>query len=159
MILVLLGTFPIAFKRPLFELERLCQEGKITEEVIVQNGHTQMDSRHLTLRPFIPPDELTTLYERARVIISHAGTGSLLKGIKLHKKVIAIARLVKYGEHIDDHQTEILEEFARLNYILPWREHDSPEELLTAVETFSPARYLSSKQQFIDYLTDYIDSL
>ena len=29
------------------------------------------------------------------------------------KKVVAVPRLKKYGEHVDDHQKEIIEEFDR----------------------------------------------
>src|SRR5690606_26708968 len=110
MILVLLGTFPTAFPRPLMEIEALCQTGEIQEPVIVQSGHTHMESDHMEMRPFIPPDELSELCVGARVIITHAGTGSLIKGIKLQKKIIAVARLSKYNEMVDDHQVEILKE-------------------------------------------------
>lgn len=159
MILVLLGTFPTEFKRPLLELERLYQSNALKEEIIVQSGHTLMESSHMLIRPFIPPDELIQLYNDARIIITHAGTGSLIKGIKLKKKIIAIARLSKYGEMVDDHQVEILDEFTKLNYILPWREDMSLLDILSQVEEFSPAPYRSNKQAMINYLKEYIDSL
>ncbi len=159
MILVVLGTFPIEFKRPLLEIDKLCKEGNITEEVIVQNGHTKIMTNHLNCMPFMSPEILSEFYENARLIISHAGTGSLIKGVKLNKKVIAIARLAKFGEHIDNHQVEILEEFAKMGYILPWREHDALKDVLKTVENFTPNKYISNKQTIIDYLTDYIDSV
>ncbi|CAN0409194.1 unnamed protein product, partial [Scytosiphon promiscuus] len=93
MIIVLLGTFPTAFERPLIEIDRLCREGKIKEKVIVQSGHTLFDSQYLVMRPFIPPDELTELYKEARVVITQAGTGSLIKGMKPYNKTISIPRL------------------------------------------------------------------
>lgn len=159
MILVLLGTFPTDFKRPLIEIDRLCEAGIITEEVIVQNGYTAFESKHLIFRPFIHPDELMELYKAARIVISQAGTGSLIKGIKLHKKIIAIARLAKYGEVVDDHQVEILEEFTKMNYLLPWHENVPLKEVLDAIEDFTPSTYVSQKEQFIHYLSNYIDSL
>jgi UDP-N-acetylglucosamine transferase subunit ALG13 len=159
MILVLLGTFPIPFPRPLLAIDELCASGRITEEVIVQNGHTQVDCPHLTLRPFIDPDELLALYDQARLIISHAGTGSLIKGVKLGKPVIAIPRLQKLGEHIDDHQVEILREFTNRGYVLPWSEDTPLAALLDRVKDFVPKPYTSEKQQIVNYLTDYIDSL
>ena len=136
MILVLLGTFHIPFKRPLVALERLCASGKINEEVIVQNGHTQFSSPHLKTFPFIDPALLDKFYDSARLIITHAGTGSIIKGLKKKKKVIAIARLHRLGEHIDDHQLEILNQFAGSNYILPWRENERLEEVLQRAESF-----------------------
>jgi UDP-N-acetylglucosamine transferase subunit ALG13 len=159
MILVLLGTFPIPFERPLRELDRLCAHGLITEDVIVQNGYTDFTSVHLTLRPFIAPDQLLGLYERANLIITHAGTGSLIKGIKRGKTVIAVPRLLKLGEHIDDHQMEILNEFVKMQYVIPWMEEDNLEDLLEESKTFSPRPYISKKKQIVDYLTDYLDQL
>lgn len=159
MIIVLLGTFPTAFKRPLIEIEKLCKKGLITEEVIVQSGHTQFDSEYMKMRPFISPDELTELYKQARVVITQAGTGSLIKGMKLNKKIIAIPRLAKYGEVVDDHQEEILHEFTKQNYILPWTEDIALEEVLNKIDDFEPSPYISTKQNIIDHLEGYINSL
>jgi len=159
MILVLLGTFPTAFKRPLLEIETLCEDGTIAEEIIVQNGYTTIESKHQVFRPFIPPDELDALYKKARLIITHAGTGSIIKGLKLYKKVIAIPRLAKYGEVVDDHQLEILNEFAKMNYIMPWQENVSLKSILSAAAHFSPSPYISNKENIINYLTNYVDSL
>lgn len=159
MILVLLGTFPTAFPRPLMEIEELCKTGEIQERVIVQSGHTHIESDHMEMRPFIPPDELSELCVAARVIITHAGTGSLIKGIKLHKKIIAVARLSKYNEMVDDHQVEILNEFTESGYILPWNEGDSLALILSRIDDFQPTPYKSNKQNIITYLEQYIASL
>lgn len=159
MILVLLGTFPTQFERPLVAIDALCREGIIREEVIVQNGHTKFSSKHLTYKPFLPVAELDELYRDARIIISHAGSGSLLKGIKLGKKMIAIPRMPKYGEVVDDHQMEILAEFEKENYLLGWRETDQLRALLERIEKFEPKPFLSKKQNIIDFLDEYMESL
>ena len=159
MILVTLGTFPTEFTRPLIAIDALCRSGILQEEVIVQCGHTSFESTYLTMRPFIAPDELTGLTKNARLIITHAGTGSLIKAIKLHKKIIAIARLSKNEEMVDDHQVEILNEFSKLNYILPWAENVPLENILEKVDDFEPNHYVSKKQNIINYLSEYIDSL
>lgn len=159
MILVLLGTFPASFKRPLVEIHNLCKIGIIDEQVIVQNGHTKFESKFFEIRAFIPPDELTELYKEARLVITQAGTGSLIKGMKLNKKIISIPRLAKYGEVVDDHQKEILAEFTKQNYVLPWTEDVALENVLEKVDDFKPASYVSTKQNIIDYLQKYIDSL
>lgn len=159
MIIVLLGTFPAAFERPLIEIDRLCKEGIIKEQVIVQCGHTQFDSAYLEMRPFIAPDELTKLYRDARIVITQAGTGSLIKGMKLNKKIIAIARLAKYGEVVDDHQEEILHEFTKQNYILPWVEDVALVDVLANFVDFEPSPYVSTKRNIIDHLEKYINSL
>lgn len=159
MILVLLGTFHIEFHRPLLALQKLCEEGKLSEQIIVQSGYTQFTSPFFEIRPFLSPDALDELYDSASLIITHAGTGSIIKALKKNKKVIAIARLFKNGEHIDDHQLEILNEFASSGYILPWHENDSIEQLLDEIKYFEPKPYISKKRNIIEFLKTYIDNL
>jgi UDP-N-acetylglucosamine transferase subunit ALG13 len=159
MILVLLGTFRIEFPRPLIEIEKLCEEGKISEEIIVQNGHTKYNSHFFTMVPFMDADKLSELYDRARIIITHAGTGSILNGVKRGKTVIAIPRLKKYSEHMDDHQLEIAAVFAEKGYVLPWYEGDSLYSIIQRANDFVPEKYVSKKQVVIEYLKNYIDHL
>ena len=159
MILVLLGTFHIEFTRPLIAIEKAIITQKIHEKIVVQNGHTIFKSDYLTMVPFFSPIELDNLYNEANLIVTHAGTGSILKGIKKGKKVIAIPRLKKLNEHLDDHQLEILEQFAKCNYILPWNENEKFETILKKAETFIPSAYKSSKSNLVNYLIDYIDKI
>lgn len=159
MILVLLGTFRIEFPRPLIEIEKLCKEGKISEEIIVQNGHTKYNSPFFTMVPFMDVDKLRELYDRARIIITHAGTGSILNGVKRGKTVITIPRLKKYSEHMDDHQLEIAAVFAEKGYVLPWYEGDSLYSIIQRANDFVPEKYVSKKQVVIEYLKNYIDHI
>lgn len=159
MVLVLLGTFDIDFSRPLRALDKICSEGFLNEEIIVQSGYTKFDSAHFKKLPFIDRGELDQLYKNARLIISHAGTGSILKGVKLGKKVIVIARLQKYAECVDDHQLEILIEFGKQGYIIPWNENDSLKDILLGADNFELKEYVSNKQNIISYLKAYVDSL
>ena len=159
MILVLLGTFTIEFPRPLIELEKLCNEGKISEEIIVQSGHTRYESPYFRIIPFMDIDTLDDLYSKARIIITHGGTGSMLAAIKRGKPVIAIPRLKKNKEHIDDHQLEIVEVFRKKGYIIAWHESDSLDLILKNAGNFVPNKYESKKQVIIDYLKKYIDGL
>ena len=48
---------------------------------------------HLNLKPFVSYDEMDKLLDQAKYIITHAGTGSILSGLKKGKKVIAAPRL------------------------------------------------------------------
>lgn len=159
MILVLLGTFRIEFPRPLIEIEKLCREGKLSEEIIAQTGHTNFKSEYFTIIPFMDVDKLNDLYDKARIIITHAGTGSMLNGVKRGKKVIAVPRLMKNGEHIDDHQLEIAKVFAEKNYVLPWYEDQPLYSILQQANDFVPEKYISKKEVIIDYLKNYIDSI
>ncbi|RKD15076.1 hypothetical protein BCY91_05990 [Pelobium manganitolerans] len=159
MILVLLGTFSIEFSRPLIAIENALKKGKINEEIIVQAGHTTYHSNLLTIRSFINPTELEELYQRAEIIVTHAGVGSILRGFRMNKKIIAIARLHKFKEHVDDHQVDILEEFARNNYLIPWREDDDFADLLAQARKFTPSPFVSTKKDLEGFIINYIENL
>src|SRR5690554_4069176 len=111
MLLVVLGTEKYSFTRPLLALEAYLKENLLGEDVVVQAGYTQFVSTRMKIIPFFNLVELEKLYEEARVVICHGGTGSVVTGVKLGRKVIVVPRLKKYGEHIDDHQLELVNAF------------------------------------------------
>ena len=108
MILVLLGTQNNSFSRLLEEVERCINSNIIKEEVIVQAGYTKFKSKHMKIFDLISTKKLEELQDKANIIITHGGVGSIVSSIKKGKKVIAIPRLHKYGEHVNDHQKEML---------------------------------------------------
>src|ERR1700685_393156 len=104
MIFVVLGTWEMPFTRPLVEIEGAVRQGLITQPVVVQSGNTIYASSYMELVPFYGKEDLEQMYERAALVICQAGVGSIMLGLRKKKKVIAIARLSEFDEHIDDHQ-------------------------------------------------------
>ncbi|MFS0674971.1 PssE/Cps14G family polysaccharide biosynthesis glycosyltransferase [Ornithinibacillus sp. 179-J 7C1 HS] len=158
MILVLLGTHELPFPRLLEEVERIKKEGKVDDEILVQNGHTKFSSDYLTLKPFVSYDEMDKLYDEARIIITHAGTGSVITGLKKGKKVIAAPRLKEYGEHNDDHQLELVQAFESAGHILTWNDGDKMEDVIEALNEFEPKPFVSQKEKMLGLLKEFIDN-
>ena len=121
MVFVTLGTQDAAFPRCLEAVESLINRRVITEKVIAQKGHTRYDSQVMVCYDFISAKQYQEYMEEARVVIAHAGTGALFNAIKLRKKVIAVARLSRYNEMINDHQLEILQKLSGGGIF--WMEH------------------------------------
>ena len=107
MILVMLGTQNNSFHRLLEKIDKLIEEKKIQDKVIVQAGYTKYESKNMKIFGLIPEEELERYQEQADLIITHGGVGSIISSLKKGKKVIAVPRLHKYGEHVNDHQKEI----------------------------------------------------
>jgi len=118
MILVALGTQDKEFKRLLIEVERLIQIGKIKGEVIAQVGNTKFKSDKMKIIEFTNPKEMNNLIKNADYIITHGGVGTIIDGINFGKKIIAVPRLNKYKEHVNDHQLQIIENFSENNLII-----------------------------------------
>lgn len=118
MILVLLGTQNNSFHRLLEEIEKNIDAGNITDKVVVQAGFTKYKSNKMEIFDMIPQEELDKLIKEADLVITHGGVGSIMAAVKQGKKVIAVPRLKKYGEHVNDHQLEIIETFKKQGIII-----------------------------------------
>jgi len=159
LIFVVLGTHELPFIRLLDEVERVKAQGLIEDEIIVQSGHTKYESKHMTIKPFFTPDQMDILYQQADLIISHAGTGSVISGLKKEKKVIVAPRLKKFAEHNDDHQLELCQVFSEQGHILCYHEGDKLERVLEMAKTFQPVPYQSGNGQIVKILQDFISGL
>lgn len=136
MIFVTLGTQSPDFSRCLRMLEELIDKYNITDEVVAQIGHTKYTSTKIKLIDFVGEDEYRGLINKASIIITHAGSGALFNSINYKKKVIAVARLKKYSEMIDDHQLELVSKLSEMGYILDGTY--SLESAWKKLETFNP---------------------
>ena len=157
MILVTLGTNDKSFVRLIKKIEDLIIKGIIDQEVIVQAGYTKYESNHLKIFDLIPMDEFNMLLKECDLLITHGGVGTIVSGIQNGKKVIAVPRLQKYGEHVNDHQLQIIENFADSKYILASYTVDDLECVLTQVLDFQPKNYTSNTQNMINLVQKFIE--
>ena len=158
MILVLLGTQNNSFKRLLEEIEKLIENGKIKEEVIVQAGYTKYKSSKMKIFDLMPKEELEKNIEQANLIITHGGVGSILMAITKGKKVIAVPRLKQYEEHVNDHQQDIVELFNSKGYIIGINKVEELEEALVKIKEFEPKIYQQNNEKMLKIISDFIDN-
>jgi len=156
-ILVTLGTQDKPFNRLLEEIDRQINIGNIKDKVIVQAGYTKYNSPNMEIFDLIDRDEFNKLMKECDLLITHGGVGSILTGLKNKKKVIAVPRLSKYGEHVNDHQIQIIENFSNMGYILKLMENDDLGKILNKVKKFKPKEYVSNTDNLIKVITDFID--
>ena len=159
MILVLLGTQNNSFHRLLEEIEKLIKNKIIDEEVIVQAGYTKYTSENMQIIDFISKEELEKLQERADLIITHGGVGSILLSITKGKKVIAIPRLHEFGEHVNNHQKDIVELFNKKGYIIGIKGIEELEKAIKQIKTFEPKKYQQNNERMLKIIEDYIDKV
>lgn len=152
MILVVLGTNDKPFDR----LLQACEKLQLNEEIIVQAGETKFESSQMKVFDLIPFDEFDRLMDQARIVITHAGVGTILSALKKRKKVIACARLAKYGEHVNDHQIEIMEQFEKDGYLIAMRDFSTLPQLIEECERFEPRIYESSTDKVIAEIRNFI---
>lgn len=159
MILVLLGTQDKPFERILKAVSKEKKNGNIKDKVIAQIGCTSFKDGNINTFDFTSKDEIESLIDKARVIITHAGVGTITECLKKGKKVIVVPRLKKYGEHTNDHQLQITKEFALKGYILPVYDVKKLSTVLMDIRKFKPVKYVSNKENFVLSIKRYIDEL
>ena len=104
MIFVMTGSQEFSFDRLLKEVDRLTGEKFINETVFAQTGCSDYKPKNYGFARYINNKEFEEKIRMSRIIVTHAGTGNIITALRMRKKVIAVPRYAKYGEHVDDHQ-------------------------------------------------------
>lgn len=138
MIYVTLGTQKFEFNRVLEYIDKAIENGLIQQELCVQAGYSSYEPKNYTVQKFIEKDEVERLIDESEFIISHGGSGSIIDALRIDKKMIIIPRDEKYGEHIDNHQFELVDKFYEKGLILKANTEDEFFEQLKRVVTFKP---------------------
>jgi UDP-N-acetylglucosamine transferase subunit ALG13 len=158
MIFVALGTLDNPFPRLLQAVEKQIIDGVIRESVVVQAGMTTYKSGRLKVINLFPMKEFENNIKSASLIICHAGYGTLSIALAAGKKVIAAARQFEYGEHINNHQNQILDAYEKKGYLLALREFSKLGDLLNKAQYFTPVRYEKNNHALQRLISGYIDN-
>lgn len=105
MILVTVGTHTQGFERLVRAADELARD--IEEQVVIQYGVSQYIPAHAVAAQWFSYAQIMELTEKARVVIGHAGSGTVITTLLKNKPLIIAPRLSKFFEHIDDHQLEL----------------------------------------------------
>lgn len=117
-IFVTVGSRKYPFDRLFKKLDELFDEKKIDDEIFAQIGTSSYKPRNYQYKDYITQEEFQEYVNNSDLVISHGASGSIMKALNAGKKVIAVTRLEKYGEHINDHQIQNNEAFSSNNYVL-----------------------------------------
>ncbi|MDR0300030.1 MAG: beta(1,3)galactosyltransferase EpsH [Streptococcaceae bacterium] len=156
MIFVILGSQKFQFNRLLQEIDRLVKEKIITEKITAQIGASDYIPQNFTSQKFYDRERFKEEVAEADIIITHGGTGAIIGALKEGKKVIALPRLAKYGEHVDNHQVELLNQFTDLNLICVPEDVSKLEQALKTVRKINYSSYQSNTDKFIVNIDNFI---
>ena len=101
--------------------------------------------------------EFTAWEEKADIVITHGGTGAIIGAVKKGKKVIAVPRLAKYGEHVDDHQIQLIAQFKGQNLICGLDDATELEDGLKFVKEHEFDAYRSNTKTIIESIERFIE--
>lgn len=104
-------------------------------------------------------EEFAEYEEKADIIITHGGTGAIIGAVKKGKKVVAVPRKAIYGEHVDDHQMQLVEQFKELNLICDCKKVEELDEAIEYAKKTKFVRYKSSTEAVVNSIGKYIESI
>ena len=156
-IFITLGSQKFQFNRLLKAVDELCEKGTVdAEDVFAQIGYSDYVPQKYNYKTFLDRDEFSNEMEKADIVITHGGTGAIIGAVKKGKKVVAVPRLAKYGEHVDDHQLQLIKQFDDLNLICPCRDTNKLETALDTVQRTKYNSYKSNTLNIISSIEDYL---
>lgn len=116
-IFITTGSQKFQFNRLLRTVDHLYEEGTLTVPAFAQIGSSDYRPEHYEYKDFLDRDEFAAEIDRADLVITHGGTGVIIGAVKKGKRVVAVPRLAKFGEHVDDHQIQLVEQFEGMGII------------------------------------------
>lgn len=129
------------------------------DDVFAQIGQSEYRPSNIQWTNFLEPEEFKRKYEAAKVIVAHAGTGSIITALQLGKPVLVMPRRASLRETRNDHQIATSEQFCRFDSVeVAWDEN----ELMTKLESIDNLRgsqriesYASS--ELVKAIREFID--
>lgn len=156
-IFITLGSQKFQFNRLLKAVDELCEKKIIvSEDLFAQIGYSDYIPQNYNYKKFLDREEFSVEMGKVDIVITHGGTGAIIGAVKKGKKVIAVPRLAKYGEHVDDHQLQLIKQFDDLNLICPCRNTNELAEAIEKVKHTEYSEYESNTDTIVNSIEKYI---
>lgn len=128
-------------------------------DVFAQIGTGGWQPRHIAFQEFLEPTEYREKLTSAKVIIGHAGMGTILTSLTVGKPVIVMPKLATLGEHRNEHQTATAKHLSKMGKI---QAVYTEEELLTQLENIddiatSPKISATANDALITRIQNFIE--
>ncbi len=155
MIFATVGT-QLPFPRLVGELDRLAGEHRL--EIVAQTCDPEFRATNMTTHAHLEPKLFESLFSAAKVVVGHAGIGTILCAKKYGKPIILMPRRASFGEHRNEHQLATVAQLGNSAGIHVALETDALERLLLHRELAVASDQTSGMQQaLIDRISEFID--
>lgn len=115
---------------------------------------------NFTYTDFVTPEKARELMSQAGIIVAHAGIGTIISAMQLHKPILVLPRQASLGEHRNDHQLATAKHLSeRTGVHVAWNESELMG-LLKNRHTLMPANPLEgvSDSPLVEKLASIVHS-
>ena len=144
MIFVTVGM-QLGFDRLIRAMDELAPQ--LDEEVIAQIGKGDYIPHNISFQRHYTPNEIENLFDTSRMIIAHAGIGTVLAAKRHAKPLVILPRRANLGEHRNDHQLATARQLqGRPGISIAFESEELPVAIAQAA-TLAPATTANSPGQ------------
>lgn len=159
MIFVTVGTWRLGYNRLLKAVDELVSHGVIDEEVIGQTGYSSYRPTNMKVTEFCSPAEFRNMISKARMVISHAGMGTIIETLQQRKALVAVPRRRSLGEADNDHQLATAKQLEGEGKILVAYEVSELPVKLEQAKSFVPRTEEEGCQKILHEVQAFVDSV
>ncbi|MFH1722362.1 MAG: glycosyltransferase [Candidatus Altiarchaeota archaeon] len=152
LIYVTCGMHTHGFERLVRAMDEIAE--KTREKVVIQRGSTAYLPRFSRFSDFYPRDDAESLIKGARVVVSHAGIGTIIQALNFERPLILVPRLKKFQEHNNDHQLEVAREVAKIYGVPTVLDVSDIKNLLEKVKPIK--RKTKGKEKIIKCIKEFL---
>jgi len=156
MIYATVGTMFLDFPRLIHKMDAITEA--TGERVVVQIGLGKTIPAHCEHFDFKPREDVLALQREARVIVCHAGIGSVLDALEVRRPLVVVPRLKQFNEHTNDHQLDIAAAVERRGWGRAVRDIADLAEACAHPPPV-PASYRPAKRQLIAAIRETVDRI
>lgn len=159
MIYVSVGTQKFQFDRLIKAMDVLVYDNVIKETVFIQSGNSTYKPKFCQYAPFLEKEDFEKKLSMCDLLVTHGGVATIISGLKKNKPVIVMPRLVEFGEHVDNHQMQIIDAFAEKNLVLKCNNTDELADLIYKAREHKFNKYISHHDRVITTVRNFIENM
>ena len=157
MILVTVGT-DLPFDRMVKVVDSWAMDNE-RQDVFAQIGEGGWKPQYIRHAEFLQPGEFSEYFSSSKIVISHAGMGTILSALFHDKPILVMPKLATLGEHRNEHQTATakkMKELVNINVAFDEREL---RHYLDHLDDLKPSRKIGSfaSDGLLNGIREFID--
>jgi UDP-N-acetylglucosamine transferase subunit ALG13 len=132
---------------------------QLDEEIVAQVNGTGYLPRYVNTIDLLPPDEFDRLFCSARLIVAHAGIGTILSAMQQQKPIIIFPRIAALGEHRNEHQLATATKMKEAGWVYVATNKEELQALLQKPD-LTPLCTIGSRasESLIQSIAEFIDN-
>lgn len=152
------GTHIYPFDRLLKMVDEAVGQGLLPRPITAQSGVSEYRPKAFEMRPWLELNEVEDAVERARFVVTHAGSGLISTAISAGRRPMVLPRRADLHEHFDDHQEQLVGELGRLDLVVPLEDEITDVHLAQALRALPDLVAETSVPPLIDVLADELQA-